>query len=99
MAAPIGSFSYEKDPIGATVFGLRSRVTNIYSNSCVIAHSLRVLLRYVTQKYPISPRLWAITEEIEYILVTRDRLLNSDRSACRLFAVANRKNCSLCSLN
>ena len=38
----------------------------------------------ITQKYPIASRLWAI-------LVTHDRLLNSDRSARRLFAVANRK--------
>ncbi len=30
-------------------------------------------------------------EEFEYILATRDRLLNTDRSVCRLFAVANRK--------
>ncbi len=44
-----------------------------------------------TQKVPISPRLWAIREELEYILVTRDCLLNSYRSARTLFAVANRK--------
>ncbi len=52
----------------------------------------------IMQKYPISPRLWAITEEFEYILVTRHRLLNSDRSARRLFAVANRKQNVCCVL-
>ncbi len=45
----------------------------------------------ITQKNPISPRLWAITEEFEYRLVTCDCLLNRDRSARRLFAGANRK--------
>ncbi len=50
----------------------------------------------ITQKYPISPRLWAIREELEYILVTCDRLLNSNRSPRRLFAVANRKQNVCC---
>ena len=44
----------------------------------------------ITQKYSISPRLWAIREEFE-LISDIDRLLNSDRSACRPFAVASRK--------
>ncbi len=43
---------------------------------------------FIMQKYPILPRLWAIREELKYI---RERLLNSDHSAHRPIAIANRK--------
>ncbi len=43
----------------------------------------------ITQKYPIIAETMGdkgrIIQELEYILVTRDRLLNSDRSARSLF--------------